>query len=115
MRPGILELSQSGAVHFRVMADAMTIAASGLQAAGRALSVAAVNIANDATVGPVSAEPPDPAQTAQTANRPVLASAAPMLDLASQLVSQMEAANAFRANLAVYRTASRMYRALLKL
>jgi len=91
------------------MADAMTIAASGLQAAGQAMSALASDVVNANRLGPVIATPAAPAATAQSVLAP------PNLDMATLLVSQMEAANAFRANLAVYRTASRMYQSLLRL
>jgi len=93
------------------MADAMTIAASGLQAAGQAMSALASNVVNANRLGPAIATPP--VQTPSANSQGVIA--APTLDMATLVVSQMEAANAFRANLAVYRTASRMYRALLRL
>jgi len=89
----------------------MTIAASGLQAAGQAMSALASNVVNANRLGPAIATPP--VQTPFAGSQGVIA--APTLDMATLVVSQMEAANAFRANLAVYRTASRMYRALLRL
>ena len=91
------------------MADAMTIAASGLQAAGQAMSALASDVVNANRLGPQIATPAPPSLTA----RGIIA--APNLDMATLIVSQMEAGNAFRANLAVYRTASRMYRSLLRL
>ncbi|MES2293958.1 MAG: flagellar basal body rod C-terminal domain-containing protein [Pseudomonadota bacterium] len=91
------------------MADAMTIAASGLQAAGQAMSALAADVVNANRLGPQIAAPATPVAAGQGVI------AAPNLDMATLIVSQMEAGNAFRANLAVYRTASRMYRSLLRL
>lgn len=93
------------------MADAMTIAASGMQAAGRTLSVVASDVAVATMTAPVPAT--TPAQAPYANAQGMLA--APPLDLATQLVSQMEAVNNFRANLAVYRTASKMYQSLLRI
>jgi flagellar basal-body rod protein FlgC len=39
--------------------------------------------------------------------------ATPNVDIASQIVAQIEAANSFRANLAVYKAASGLYKSLL--
>ncbi len=39
--------------------------------------------------------------------------ATPNVDMPSQMVGMMEAANSFRANLAVYRTSSRLFKSLL--
>jgi flagellar basal body rod protein FlgC len=86
----------------------MTIAAAGLQAAGQAMSALASDVVNANRLGPVIAAPAPSA-----AVQAVIA--APNLDMATLIVSQMEAGNAFRANLAVYRTASRMYQSLLRL
>ena len=93
------------------MADAMTIAASGMRAAERALSVVASDVAVAAMTAPIPAT--TPAQAPYANLRGMIA--APNLDMATLMVSQMEAANSFRANLAVYRTASRMYQSLLRL
>ena len=91
------------------MADAMTIALSGLKSADLALTRAAANIVNASSLG-TAADTPSRAMPAQTGPAPM-----PALDMATQLVSQMEAAVSFRANLAVYRTASAMYRSLLRI
>jgi flagellar basal-body rod protein FlgC len=135
------------------MADAMTIALSGLEAAGTALSAAASNIVNVNSDGPVPATPPTQPvpQTTGSVYQPLAATqsaapgggvaatlqaslpgytlaydpkspfanlqgmiAVPDIDLASQFVSQIQAVNAFRANLAVYRVASGMMRSLLR-
>ena len=86
----------------------MTIAASGMRAAERALSVVASDVAVATATAPVPATTPAQAPYARVQG-------APNLDLATLMVSQMEAANSFRANLAVYRTASAMYRSLLRI
>ena len=134
------------------MTDAMTISASGMQAAIQSLSSAAANIANANTNGPVPATPPTQAvaQTGASVYQPTVSVqstapgggvtsslqaslpaynlaydpqapyanmqgmvAAPNVDIPTQIVNAMEAANSFRANLAVYQTASRMYKSLL--
>ena len=93
------------------MADAVTIAVSGLKSADLALTRAAANIVNASSLGVDAPEPsramPPPAQSAPAQM--------PALDMATQIVSQMEAAAAFKANLAVYRTASATYRSLLRI
>jgi flagellar basal-body rod protein FlgC len=134
------------------MADAMTISASGLQAAIQTLSSVAANLANANSDGPVPGTPPTQA-VAQTAGsvyqstvsvqstapgggvttslQPSLPSynlaydpqapyanmqgmiATPNVDIASQIVDQIEAVNSFRANLAVYKAASGLYKSLL--
>lgn len=72
-------------------------------------------VASDVVVATMTAPVPatTPAQAPYASQRGMIA--APNLDLATLMVSQMEAANSFRANLAVYRTASAMYRSLLRL
>lgn len=131
----------------------MTIALSGLVAAGTALSAAASNIVNANSDGPVPATPPTQPvpQTAGNVYQPIATTqsavpgggvvatlqaslpgytlaydpkspfanlqgmiAVPDIDLASQFVNQVQAVNAFRANLAVYRVASGMARSLLR-
>lgn len=86
------------------MSDAITIAASGLRSAEQAFSATAFNIISAANQEPAAAPPPAAPGAPLT----------PTLDLATQMVAQIEAATAFKANLAVYRTASSTYRALLK-
>jgi flagellar basal-body rod protein FlgC len=134
------------------MADAMTISASGMQAAIQALSSVAENLANANSDGPVPNTPPTQAvaQTAGSVYQPtvsvqsaapgggVTASlqpslpaynlaydpqapyanmqgmvATPNVDMPSQILDQIEAANSFRASLAVYKIASRLYKSLL--
>jgi flagellar basal-body rod protein FlgC len=134
------------------MTDAMTISASGMQAAIQALSSVAANLANANSDGPVPNTPPAQAvaQTAGSVYQPtvsvqsavpgggVTASlqpslpaynlaydpqapyanmqgmvATPNVDMPTQIVDQIEAANSFRANLAVYKVASGLYKSLL--
>jgi flagellar basal-body rod protein FlgC len=134
------------------MTDAMTISASGLQAAMQTLSSVASNIANANSDGPVPNTPPTQAvaQTAGSVYQPTVSVqsaapgggvttslqpslpaynlaydpqspyanmqgmvATPNVDMPSQIVTQIEAANSFRANLAVYKIASRLYKSLL--
>jgi flagellar basal-body rod protein FlgC len=119
------------------MADAMTIAASGMQAASQALFSVASNLANAATNGPVPTTPPSqpvpqmpgnvyqPTMAVQsttpdggvaTSLQPSLPGynlaydaqapyanmqgmiASPNVDLATQVVAQISAANSFRAS-----------------
>src|ERR1700690_2013715 len=124
------------------MADAMTIAASGMKAAFQALASVAANLANANSEGPVPGTPPTQA-VAQTAGgvyqpttsvqstapgggvttslQPSLPAynlaydpqapyanmqgiiATPSIDMPTQIIDQIEAANSFRANLAVYK------------
>lgn len=134
------------------MTDAMTISASGMQAAMQTLSSVAENIANANSDGPVPNTPPTQAvaQTAGSVYQPTVSVqsaapgggvttslqpslpaynlaydpqapyanmqgmvATPNVDMASQIVTQIEAANSFRANLAVYKAASGLYKSLL--
>jgi len=134
------------------MADAMNIAASGMQAAALALASVASNVSNADTNGPVPTTPPTQvvAQTPGSVYQPTMAVqstspgggvvtsvqpslpgynlaydpqapyanmqgmiASPSVDLANQVVDQISAVNSFRANLAVFRTASQMYKSLL--
>jgi flagellar basal-body rod protein FlgC len=134
------------------MADAMTIAASGMQAAVQSLTAIAANIANANSNGPVPSTPPTQAvvQASGSVYQPVVSVQSPLpgggvtsslqpslpaytlaynpaapyanmqgmvatpnVDMPSQIVGMMEAANSFRANLAVYRTSSRLFKSLL--
>lgn len=134
------------------MMDGMSIAASGLQAAGLQFSAAASNIANLNDSGPVPGTPPQqpqaqgqgasyqpltvvqspvpgggvsasiqpslPAHTlaydpgAPFANMQGMV-AMPNTDLATQMADLGQAANDFKANLAVYAASSRMFKSLL--
>lgn len=80
-----------------------------MQAAGQALFTAASNLASANSSGPAPGTPP--IQTSYASAQGMIAS--PNIDMAIQMVSQMQAALSFRANLAVYRTASRMDQTLL--
>ena len=84
------------------MSNALVIASSGLRIAERAFTRAASDTMRAALPAPPSQASPPPA-----------AAFTPPLDMASGIVAQMEASLAFRANLAVYRVANGMYRALL--
>jgi flagellar basal-body rod protein FlgC len=134
------------------MTDAMTISASGLQAALQTLSSVAANLANANSDGPVPGTPPTQAvaQTAGSVYQPTISVqsaapgggvttslqaslpaynlaydpqapyanmqgmvATPNVDMPSQILDQIEATNSFRANLAVFWTASRLYKSLL--
>jgi hypothetical protein len=112
----ILKVGQCRQRIFRVMPDAMAIAASGIQTGMTALSQAAANVA-------AATEPaPAPASgfalgfnpSAPSANLQDLV-AMPPVDPATAIIGQIEAANGVRANLVVYRAAAHMYRALLRL
>ena len=81
------------------MGNALIIAASGLQTAERAFTAAASNTLRLALPAP-------PQLSATIDARP--------LDMASGIVAQMQASVAFKANLAVYRTANAMYRTMLR-
>ena len=134
------------------MADAMTISASGLQAALQTLSSVAANLANANSNGPVPGTPPTQAvaQTAGSVYQPTVSVqstaadggvttslqpslpaynlaydpqapyanmqgmiATPNVDMPTQIIDQIEAVNSFRANLAVYKVASGLYKSLL--
>ena len=134
------------------MTDAMTIAASGMQAASLQLSAAASNIVNMNDSGPVPATPPDQAvaQVSGAVYQPLTVSqsstpgggvratleaslpsyylaydpnapfanlqgmvATPNTDLASQIANLNNAAISFRASLAAFKAASRMFKSLL--
>ena len=86
------------------MADASITAVSGLHAAEWAFNKAASDTLQAALPAPPDAEPLAAAPTTMT--QP--------LDMASGIVAQMEANVSFKANLAVFRTANDLYRALLK-
>ena len=84
------------------MDDALRIAASGLRTAERAFTSAAADTLRAALPEALPFQ-----ATASLSNTPPL-------DMAGGIVAQMEARVAFEANLAVYRTANHLYRALLK-
>ena len=106
------------------MADAMTIAASGIQAGVTALSAAALNIAGATTSAPATGAAPPTAMSlpgtmlaydpsAPFANlQDVIA--VPNADMASQIMGEIQAANGIRANLVVFRVASHLYQSLLR-
>ena len=95
--------------------DAMRIAVSGIQAANMQLSAAASSIVNmdssDAAASDASggmSQPSPPGPPASYTNITL-----PHADLATAIVNLDQAAIGFKANLAVLRTASSMYRSLL--
>jgi flagellar basal-body rod protein FlgC len=134
------------------MTDAMTISASGMQAAIATLTSVAENLANANSDGPVPGTPStqavaqaagsvyQPTTSVQSAApgggvttslQPSLPAynlaydpqapyanmqgmiATPNVDMPNQILDQIEAANSFRANLAVYKAASGLYKSLL--
>jgi hypothetical protein len=86
-------------VHAVGMDNVLTIAASGIRNAEQAFTQAAADTLSAALPEPPSAPP---------------AITMPQRDLADGVVAQLQARTAFRANLAIYRTANDLYRALLK-
>lgn len=90
------------------MSNAMSIAASGMQSALRAFGASATEVTQAAL--PPQTVQPAAATVAGTLNTP---SVAPGGDLAAAVVDSLQAANAFRANLAVFRTAQQMSKTLL--
>jgi flagellar hook protein FlgE len=111
------------------VADALRIAASGLQAASTALEVSAHNLANSRTAGfrPLAVSlqqragggvdarvlPPDEARAA--ADHHHLLAELSGTDLGQEVVGQLASAAAFRANLVTLRTAQENSRSLLDL
>jgi hypothetical protein len=81
------------------MSNALVIASNATRTAERAFTAAASNTLRLAL--------PAPPQSSATIN-------AQPLDMASSIVAQMQASVAFKANLAVYRTANAMYRTMLR-
>jgi len=91
------------------MTDVTAIAASGLQSSARAFESYAAAVVQDGLTAP---SPPAPqAITYQPVTTAPSLALAP--DMPTAMVGAMEAANSFRANLAVFRTGARMFRALL--
>ena len=98
------------------MSSVSSIALSGMNAAQAALGVAGHNIANTATRGfqrqqAVAATAPEGGVA--TSVRTLPASGEGLDSLATDLVGQLQAKNAFFANLAVFRTGDAMTGALL--
>jgi len=100
--------------HLGVMPDAMTIAAAGVQSSMTALSQAAANVVAATTPAPASRFALGFNPNAPSANLQDLV-AVPLIDPATAITGQIEAANGVRANLVVYRVAAHMYRSLLRL
>ena len=93
------------------MNDAMTIAASGMQAAMRAFTTHAANVVNaDAPAASQSAAGGNVYQptTIVQGQIPI-----PNSDSATEIVGTIQAANSFRADLAVFQTSARMFKSLL--
>jgi hypothetical protein len=88
------------------MSNVMSIAASGMQSALRAFGASAAEV-TQAALPPQTVQAPAPA-VAGTLNAPPAGG-----DLAAAVVDSLQAANAFRANLAVFRTAQQMSKTLL--
>ena len=86
----------------------MSIAASGMQSALRAFGASAAEV-TQAVLPPQTVQSPA-ATVAGTLNAPPTAAGG---DLAAAVVDSLQAANAFRANLAVFRTAQQMSKTLL--
>jgi len=116
------------------MGSAMSISASGLQAASLRLAAAASNIVNgdSSTYRPVSVgQVPAPDGGVSASVQPATSSsllaynpsspyanvqgmiAQPNVDLPTEIVNMKEAANSFRASLAAYKISSQMFKALL--
>lgn len=110
----ILKVGQSRQRIFRVMSDAMAIAASGIQSELTALSQAAANVAAATAPASDSGFALGFNPNAPSANLQDLV-AMPPVDPATAITGQIEAANGVRANLVVYRVAAHMYRSLLRL
>ena len=89
--------------------NVMAIAASGMQSALNQFSAAAANIAGSQTMAPAApASAPAPVSPSAIQAQTMAGS-----DLPSQIVSTIEARNAFQANIAVARAADDNFRALL--
>ena len=83
------------------MMDVLSIAASGMQSAMCSFGDSAANI--------VAAEIPAPPAPAIVST----VMAVPQADIAGDVVGALEAANSFRANLALFRTGAAMFKSLL--
>jgi flagellar basal body rod protein FlgC len=93
------------------MIDAMMKAASGIQAASLWMQSTASNVANANTPGyqattVANHTTPDGGVSGQLVP-------SPRTDLATQMVSQMEASTAMKANMAVFSAAGRAYKSLI--
>jgi flagellar basal body rod protein FlgC len=118
---GRMHLNQSPLIFFSlaergpgfnpVMLDAMTKAASGLQAASLWMQSTASNVANSNTKN----YRPTAVAFHTKADGGVSAQLvpSPRTDLETQMVSQMEASTAARANMAVFSAAGRAYKSLI--
>jgi flagellar hook protein FlgE len=95
------------------MASITSIALSGMAAAQTQVAVAAHNVANANTPDFKRQQVNLRAQPQGGVQADVVTSAVPGADLATDVVSQLQAKNAFIANLAVFKTQDKMAGALL--
>lgn len=95
------------------MASIQSIALSGMQAAQTQLDAAASNVANAQTAGYRRREVAQQAQAEGGVTTRIVQSGQPGAALETDLVSQLQAKNAFLANLAVFKTSDAMAGALL--
>ena len=95
------------------MASISSIALSGMNAAQTQLNVSAHNVANLSTEGFRRQEAGQSEQTGGGVKTTVTRSPAEGASLEADMVSQLQAKNAFLANLAVFKTSNAMAGALL--
>jgi flagellar hook protein FlgE len=95
------------------MSSISSIALSGMQAAQTQLNAAASNVANAQTAGYQRREVQQSPQADGGVGTQVVASAQQGPALETDLVAQLQAKNAFLANLAVFKTSNAMAGALL--
>jgi flagellar basal body rod protein FlgG len=95
------------------MASISSIALSGMNAAQTQLNVSAHNVANLSTEGFKRQEAVQSEQTGGGVKTTVTRSPAQGSSLEADMVSQLQAKNAFLANLAVFKTSNQMAGALL--
>jgi flagellar hook protein FlgE len=95
------------------MASVSSIAQSGMQAAQTALNVSAHNVANVSTAKFRRQEAVPTEQPSGGVSTSARQASVQGADLASDMVNQLQAKNAFLANLAVFKTHDKMAGALL--
>ena len=95
------------------MASISSIALSGMQAAQTQLGAAANNVANADTPGYRRQTAKQTAQPGGGVTATVVAAQQPGASLEADVVAQLQAKNAFLANLAVFKTSNQMAGALL--
>lgn len=95
----------------------MNIAVSGMRAASTSFAASAANLANLEGVGPVAATSPGQKVTPAPGSVPFAnlqgLIVAPEIDPAREVVNQLTASLAYRANIATFKTAQRMEKTLL--